>query len=244
MCGRFVLAQDIPELMVRYTITHTSTSVSENEEPSILSHHASPPRYNIAPSMHVFTVASDRNGSRYLGRVHWGIRLPWRKEKLLINIRLETALTTPYFQNLLSTRRVIVPMQAFYEWKKGTRPPQPFLIRLKDTAHMDIFSVGALWHKSEEGQTQLALLTKPAEKNLEHLHARMPLILHRDQEERWLNRSNTDIDDFHTFLKGETPDLIYYPVSTRVNQSTIDDPHLIEPLEREQDENIEHDDHA
>ncbi|PTQ55646.1 MAG: Gifsy-2 prophage protein [Candidatus Carbobacillus altaicus] len=228
MCGRFVLTADVPELMRRYQMkeTYFKEGTSSDEE-------APPPRYNIAPTHCIFTVAVDKTGARRLGRVRWGIRLPWRKEKLLINIRLETALTTPYFQKLLSTRRVIVPMQAFYEWKKGTHPSQPYLIRVADTADTDIFSVGALWTKNEEGETQLALLTKPAENGLDTLHPRMPLLLPHDKEKIWLDRTITDVDAFRSLLHVAPADITFYPVSTRVNTSTIDEPELILPLSDE-----------
>ena len=62
------------------------------------------------------------------------------------------------------------------------------------------------------------------------IHNRMPVILKREDEGQWLNKEEKDSIKLLNLLK-PAPDQEYeaYPVSTRVNKATNDDPSLLTP---------------
>src|SRR6202165_1173468 len=103
MCGRIGSSMPRAELLETY---HGLRNAPEEL-----------PRYNIAPTDPVMAVGPNR-----VEVVRWGIE---GAKGGLFNLRTETALSKPYYQRLLLTRRVLVPASPFYEWRKdgGRGPP-------------------------------------------------------------------------------------------------------------------------
>ena len=58
-----------------------------------------------------------------------------------INAKSETASIKPMFRHAFRKSRVLVPADAFYEWKPVSGQKQPYLIQLKDGAP---FGMGGL----------------------------------------------------------------------------------------------------
>src|SRR6202521_1096001 len=96
MCGRIGSSMPRAELLETY---HWLTEAPEEL-----------PRSNIARTGPVMAVGPDR-----VEVVRWGIE---GAKGGLFNLRAETALSKPYYQRLLLTRRVVVPASHFYEWRK------------------------------------------------------------------------------------------------------------------------------
>ena len=76
-------------------------------------------RYNISPGMPILGVVLEETAKR--GRLfHWGLIHWYTKAKTnprrLINVRLESLLERPVFR-LLTKHRMLVPADAFFEWK-------------------------------------------------------------------------------------------------------------------------------
>jgi putative SOS response-associated peptidase YedK len=90
----------------------------------------------------------------------------------------------------------------FYEWR-GQKPPKtPFFVYLKS---QDLFSLGGLWNtwKKPDGTIleSFAIITTPPNELMRPIHRRMPLILHRDDEEKWLNCSANPFDNVQALVK-------------------------------------------
>src|SRR5215218_6296672 len=81
----------------------------------------SPPRYNGAPSQDLWVIRRNHEtGERTLDKLRWGLIPSWMTEKPKpppINARCETVAKLPMFRNAYATRRAIIPIDVFYEWK-------------------------------------------------------------------------------------------------------------------------------
>src|SRR5207248_7752862 len=105
MCGRIGSSMPRAELLETY---HWLRDAPEDE-----------PRYNIAPTDPVLAVGPDRAEI-----VRWGIE---GSKGGLFNLRSETALTQPYYRDMLLGQRVLVPASHFLNGENsvssGSRSP-------------------------------------------------------------------------------------------------------------------------
>ena len=75
---------------------------------------------------------------------------------------------------LFSKNRLLVPMSAFYEWKKEGSRKIPYRIFLPDE---EIFFVPALYSYNKEKEISTSLITTTPNKFIRPIHHRMPVIL-------------------------------------------------------------------
>lgn len=212
MCGRYTL-HTTDELEDRYRV-EVSDAIRAN--------------YNVAPSQTMPVITQDG-----LRMMRWGLIPKWAKdEKIgykLINARSETVFEKPMWNGIVKQRRCLIPANGFYEWKKQDDGKHPYYIHLKDQA---IFSFAGLWetweHNGKIWETYSILTTSP-NKEMESIHERMPVILHKDDEEQWLAADNQE--DIQVLLKPYTDGkLDTFEVSKEVNTIKINNDTLIGPI--------------
>ncbi|MBJ6749904.1 SOS response-associated peptidase [Geomonas anaerohicana] len=221
MCGRF--AVDIaPEVLAE--------TFGLQVVPTVV------PRYNVAPTQQVAVVREDTDGGNRLDLLHWGLIPAWAKERTIaykmINARSETLLEKPSFRQAYKYRRCVVPVSGFYEWRHEGKEKLPHYIRIRDGLPMLFAGLWESW-KSPEGEVveSFTILTTAANKLLESIHERMPVILHPDECGRWLNRHLTDPTPLSVFFQPYPADLLeLWPVSPLVNTPKVDSCELIAPI--------------
>ena len=224
MCGRFTLHHDAQEIAERFG----AESLPELE-----------PRYNIAPTQGVTVVT--QNGSRHLAQYHWGLIPAWAKDRTIgsrmINARAETLAEKPAFRTALQRRRCLIPADGFYEWREADNPEEggrtPMYIHRRDGA---LFAFAGLWEEWHDPATQTPLrsctiITGSPNPIIAPVHDRMPMILNREDEGRWLDHAVKDAPTLLSLLAPYPAEEIeVYPVSRRVNAPVVDDPDLIRPV--------------
>jgi putative SOS response-associated peptidase YedK len=191
------------------------------------------PRYNIAPMQEVPIIVKEERNKLVMMR--FGLIPSWSKEKKtrysLINARSETVAKKPMFRRLLGKHRCLVPTTGFYEWKKVGSGKVPYFISLKDEKY---FALAGLWDhwKDPKGEEirSFTIITTKANDALNNIHPRMPVILRKEEEDRWLSNqvlSEKDLEKlFHPFPSRL---MISYPVSSSVNSVKNDTEGLIAP---------------
>ena len=79
-----------------------------------------PPRFNVAPSQVLPVVRQDSEG-RHFDFAKWGLLPSWVKVPAEIqhpiNAKAETVAIKPMFRHAFRKSRILVPADAFYEWK-------------------------------------------------------------------------------------------------------------------------------
>jgi putative SOS response-associated peptidase YedK len=191
--------------------------------------------YNVAPTDPIRIVVQT-GGRRRLIAAGWGLRPFWRtdattgpRQPAWINARAETALESPAFGPALRRSRCIIPADAFYEWDRAHRPPQPYAI---GAAGAGLLPLAGLWASADHGAlTTATILTTRPNRAMERLHDRMPVILSAADLEAWL-APDADLEEILSLL-GPAPDdaVRIWPVSTTVNRVGNDGPELLRPID-------------
>jgi putative SOS response-associated peptidase YedK len=157
------------------------------------------PSYNVAPqTLQPIVRLDSETGKRELTVMRWGLVPFWSKDGKAgystINARAETVTTSATYREAMKRRRCLVPADWFYEWQKvDAKTKQPYAIALQDGA---LFAFAGLWESWKDKTTEkvtetyTVITTDPNElmkpDNGVPIHDRMPVILHRQDYERWL----------------------------------------------------------
>ena len=87
------------------------------------------PSWNIALSSRICTITTELRGGRHMHKKRWGLIPSCAKEAAvgnkLANAQGETVAEKPSFKHAFKSRRCIIPVSGFYEWKteKGVKYP-------------------------------------------------------------------------------------------------------------------------
>ncbi len=238
MCGRFVSAGS-PDRVAAYFDSVLPTevvaeSLGEN--------------YNVAPTQDIYAVVGTGEGAARLDAFHWGLVPSWAKDRKIgskmINARAETLAEKPSFKTLFRTKRCVVPMDGFYEWKagveggpvnaKGKLLKQPMYIHRADGDPLAVAGLWTRWKDPDDPDGRFlhsaTIVTTAANHTMEPVHDRMPVILPSNQWATWLDPANDDLDALGALLVGCDDDvLVMHEVSTEVNNVRNNRADLIEP---------------
>lgn len=220
MCGRYSFepGKNFDE---RFQIEH-------RQEPLL-------PGYNVAPGATMPVVV--RNSPNRVEVMQWGLIPFWANDPKMryktINARAETVATTPAFREAFKRRRCLVPASGFYEWQNTARGKIPYFIHLNDTELFAFAGLYDVW-KDDAGQelrTYTIITTTPNEL-LQPIHNRMPVILHPEDEARWIDPATQDPASLHALLKPFPAELMAaHTVSRAVNTPANDSAELLMPVE-------------
>jgi len=195
-------------------------------------------RWNVAPTQEVAVIRQDRKQpKRLFSLMRWGLIPYWAKDASVapkaINAMSETAAEKPLFREAFSKRRCLIPADGFYEWKQvGPKSKQPYNIGLTDDS---LFAFAGLWERWKNPRNETVetctILTTDANPLLQDIHSRMPVILHPDDYDLWLDPGLTDPKRVAELLKPFDHRLMRkYPVSTAVNRVENDGPECAQEI--------------
>lgn len=219
----------------RYTTRTTGAEIAEQLDAKRRCA-SSPPRYNIAPTQYAPVLLAEE-GSRYLDMYRWGLIPSWAKEasigSRLINARSETVAEKPSFRSAFRRRRCLIPLSGFFEWQATPAGKVPHWIHPVDGT---LLTGAGLWEEWRPGDAEpirsFTLLTTEANRFMQPLHERMPVVIGPEDREVWLDPDST-AEDLQPLLRSAPEELLRaHAVSTRVNRPAHDGPELIEPLPR------------
>ena len=192
-------------------------------------------RFNVAPSQTMPVVVQREEVE--LVPMEWGLVPHWAKDpstaRRPINARAETLAERPMFRGLLRHNRCLVPASGFYEWRKDGGRKKPYYLRLKDGEIFAFAGLYDVWHDADgSALATYTIVTTAANEVVAPVHDRMPVILGRDDEERWIGGDPLKEGELAELLRPyPAGPMEAYPVSTRVNSPSTDDPALVEPLD-------------
>lgn len=217
VCGRFKLSSDDDILHAEFGIT-----VPQDYKP----------RFNIAPTQDVLAVLSDGESLRPAA-LRWGLIPQW-EDKIAngakrINARAETVLEKPSFRDAFERRRCLILADGFYEWLREGKTRKPMLIQRPDRRPFAFAGLWERWKRDEERIFSCTIITVPPAEAVRPIHDRMPLMLQRPDQERWLDL-RTSVDELRALMQPYSGSLEAYAVSTLVNSPMNDSPELVEPV--------------
>ena len=171
----------------------------------------------------------------------WGLIPWWSKDaksgSRLFNARSETVATRASFREAFRERRIIVPADGFYEWRKTkTGAKQPHYFSRADGAAAGLRRPGrALARQGRAAGTRPSIrsctvITAPGGADMEGIHDRMPVILDPATFDLWLDPANEDVEELRALLRPPPAGtVVHHPVGPRIGNVRNNDAALIEP---------------
>jgi putative SOS response-associated peptidase YedK len=215
MCGRTTLSTPPQELRDLFGL---------EEVPDLM------PRYNIAPTQPIAVIRE----AHKLELLRWGLiphgtHAPPRGGG--INVRVETVTRVPAYRSSFRSRRCLVIVDGFYEWKKDGKLRRPFLFQYPDRRPL---ALAGIWDRTTTADGEIvdscAIVTTAAAGPVAELHDRMPLILEPARFAPWLDPTTRDPTEL---LRDGQAALAGREVNPLVNNPANDDPRCIEPADEQ-----------
>lgn len=221
MCGRSSLTKTEKEIEARFNATFYSDELVQYNPL---------PNYNVAPT-HIMPIIHNEDRAK-IQLYRWGLIPFWAKDEKIgykmINARLETILEKPAFKSASRSRRCLVPMDGFYEWKKEGKKKTPYRIKMRDDS---LFCAAGLWESwtNPKGNDvfSFTIITQPPNEMMTAIHDRMPAILDKSQEELWLS-NDIPPEEAVAMIQPYPSDLMMaYTVDPRIGKVSENDKGLL-----------------
>lgn len=259
MCGRYATARARQELIQQFRVQYDATEQNLQPDYNVAPTKQVPAVLTRAPkdaakdgAAGAGDAAEAQAAVRQLRTLRWGLVPSWAKDlsigNRMINARFETVHEKPAFRRAFARRRCLLPADGYYEWytlesdraegeKKKRAKKQPFYIRPKDGSVLALAGLYELWKSPDPDVGDggwvwtCTVITTDAPDELGRIHDRMPMIVHPDRWDAWLDPELTDPDLVRGLLAPAMAGTMEaYPVSTAVNNVRNNGPELIKPI--------------
>ncbi|EJZ17414.1 SOS response-associated peptidase [Rhizobium sp. Pop5] len=232
MCGRIFVRTSLEELISNFPFAVKGGDIDGLGNRF--------PRWNGAPSQDYPIIVRDivrepdTSGPIFV-TARWGLMPSWAKpggRPPPVNVRCEGISSNGMFRAAYRSRRCLVPINGFFEWKDihGTgKNKQPYAIAMKDGSPFALAGIWETW-KDANGVSirNFAIVTSEPNEMMAEIHDRMPVILHREDYERWLSPE----PDPHDLMKPFPAELMtMWKIGRGVGSPKNDRPDIIEEVE-------------
>lgn len=184
----------------------------------------------LFPGMNVITAP------RVVEPLQWGLIPSWVKDAAqaleirskTLNARFDTLLSKPSFRSAYRSRRCLIPVTGFFEWRNVGGKKYPYYIRHASTELFSLAGIHEGWTDRETGEhvRTFSVVTTHANPFMARVHnskLRMPLILDDTSEQIWLNPRELEVPEAREVLhRCETASLRAHPVAKGLQQAGPD----------------------
>jgi putative SOS response-associated peptidase YedK len=218
MCARYTLRSKLNQLLDQFG--------SEVQEGTVWE-----PRYNIPPTAMVPAVRSI-DGKRQLTTLKWGLIPSWAKDMKIaystINARADTIATKPAFRTAFKKRHCLVLADGYFEWETVGKSKLPWLYEIDGGKPFAFAGLWEAWYGQGEDKPPVescTIITTEPNDLVFRFHDRMPVILHPDDYDPWMQGEEIPLVSF------EAERMTAKPVSTFVNNVKNQGPECLAPRE-------------
>ena len=227
MCGAYGFSvKDAKDVYDRFDVVNTLEGLK--------------PRWNVRPGQMNPVITS--HSPNQISYMFWGLIPHFATEKNFtykyktINAQAETVATLRTYREPLRRRRCLIPATGFYEPDKINHEKSPFPWHYFQLKSRELFAFAGLYDVWTDPATKkelssYTLITTEPNALVGKFHPRMPVILHREDEDTWVNLDITEPEQLQPLLQPYPADLMRaYPVNVRVGNVRNNDAALIEPF--------------
>ena len=226
MCGTYGFSfEDAKDVFERFEIESSAMEIQ--------------PHYKMSPGQ-IHPIVT-RHSPNSLEPMFWGLIPYFAKDGSFnfntINARGETASQLPTYRKPFRERRCVIPMTHFYEPHKIEKPSIPYLFRLKNQPMFGVAGLYDVWDDPKDGKsiTSYSLITIEANEIVGRVHHRMPVILSKEDEDRWLNTDMVESEHIQEFIKPFPSDQMEsYRVTKMLWKRIPESPEFVNPVEEEE----------
>lgn len=194
------------------------------------------PSYNISPSVAAPIVVSE-NGEPIVKLMNWGLLAKGAKDANSVfryktyNHASESIFAKHSWELAVRERRCLVPADGFYILN-GSGKKRAFYAKPKDGETVAFAGIYNSWEDAD-GVTHgtYSVVTTEATNEMPDRDVRMPVILDREDEARWIDPTITDTGSIHKMLRPNPTGLLeVFEVSPAVHSPKPNAASLIERL--------------
>lgn len=145
---------------------------------------------DIAP-----VIAPDQTGNPAIYPMVWGFSNP-RDGKPLVNCRVETAKSKPFWKESWQRRRCVIPCSYYLEWEhyttvKGERKTgQKYMIQPAGAVVTYLAGLYDIENRDGIRYPVFTVLTRAPGEEIRFIHDRMPVILARENVKEWMDHGH------------------------------------------------------
>ena len=206
--------------------------------------------FNVAPSSTIAAFYRSSSGRIQGQAMRWGLIPAWSKsfdsKYATFNARAETVEQKPSFRSAWKhQQRCLIPMAGYYEWQKDNtdNTKQPFYVSDPNVGGLVAAGLYETWQgrEREDINYSCTMLTRPADRGLDSIHHRMPVLLTPNLASNWIglsdgetgnsslgaNREGAESAGTDFIFSCEAPDIVYWPVGKAVGNVRNNDVGLI-----------------
>ena len=193
MCGRYKLEDKIDDEQLAEQVRQAIRIAARLDAKMKTSGDIRPT--DIAPVI----APSARNRALGAFPMQWGFTHP-KRGMLVFNTRMETAEERGMLAGSVHDRRCLVPASQYYEWKKiDPKRKERYAFRAQDGS--PLYMAGLYIRTSDEHRLPcFTILTRDADRSIQDLHPRMPVLVPYARAEEWLS-PDTDFRGMIASLK-------------------------------------------
>lgn len=174
---------------------------------------------------------------------NWGLIPFWTKTDananeirgMTLNARAETLFDKPSFREPIRTKRCLVPSTGYFDWRHEGNRKIPYFIYVKDEPVFSMAGIYDVWLSKESGEeyTTFSIITTTTNSLTDYIHNtkhRMPAILSKEDEEKWL-KPDLSKGEIEAFLKPyEADKMDAYPIKNDFLRKLPTDKTIIERI--------------
>ena len=195
------------------------------------------PRYNVSP-VQPAPVIIKNNDKTELRMMNWGLVPQGAKDANSVfryktfNTKSENVFSKPVWETAVRQQRCIIPVNGFYMIRADNK--DVYYFSSADESLLGLAGMYTTWTDPNGVEQQTyTLLTIESNKAMPLPFKRMPVILHGDDEAKWLDSTVQDFSSLVGIMRPyEGSTLAYRRVSGDVTSAKIDAPHLIDPVKQ------------
>ncbi|MDP4599158.1 MAG: SOS response-associated peptidase [Pseudomonadales bacterium] len=182
-----------------------------------------PSRHNVAPTEQIDVLRFTPTDGWLLQPMRWWLVPHWADQPSsrfsMFNARAETLARSRAFAEAYRSRRCIVPVSGYYEWRAEAGGKQPYYITAAADEGLALAGLWEHWQKDDVEIDSCTIITTAAPAAMRDLHQRMPVHLHPAGICHWLAPNTPQTDLAALLAPAVLVPLTIMPVSRLVNNA-------------------------
>ncbi len=194
------------------------------------------PHYNISPTVNTPIIVND-NGTHVAKLMKWGLLAQGAKDVNSIfryktyNIASEKIFSRHSWEKAVRERRCLVPANGFYELNESGKK-HAYYAQPEDKSLLSFAGVYSSWEDPDGvAHGTFSIITIDADSDMPASSTRMPIIISREDEARWLDPTISDMGLLYDMLRHSPGGLLtVHEVSPAVHSPKPNQPSLLDKL--------------
>jgi putative SOS response-associated peptidase YedK len=190
--------------------------------------------FNAAPGAKHWTFREPKDGHLVAEPIRWHYPSRWAAKKGMppaISARLDKLLT-PYYRGLMTSGRIIVPADGWYEWTGDKANRQPWYIKARSGAPLYLAALTDYDPDTpDEDASGFVIVTDAASGGMVDVQDRRPVVLTPENARSWMDPDLPFEQAEHLARSTSLPTegFEWYEIGKEVNNARNNGPHLVEP---------------